>query len=198
MSSENSRISETKMIIEPHRPKMQEKLFFLLSGVIVSVPLTLYAQSLASSLGSVSSIFESAAFSAVILAPFVEEFAKAFPLVYRHGETVRSIFTLGFLVGLGFGISELVIYTLVLHAFVPVRLLAVFFHASSTSITVYGIATKRPLPFYLIAVFLHFSNNFLATFASDIWFLFGPLIAIFTYFLAWTLHNRTTERFTQT
>ena len=198
MSSENSRISETKMIIEPHRPKMKEKFFFLLSGIIVSVPITLFAQSLAGSLGSVSSIFESAAFSAVVLAPVIEEFAKAYPLVYRHGETERSIFTLGFLVGLGFGISELVIYTLVLQAFVPARLLAVFFHGCSASITVYGIANKRPLPFYLFAVFLHFSNNFLAIFAPDTWFLGSPLIAIFTYFIAWTLYNRTTKKFTET
>jgi len=42
----------------------------------------------------------------VILAPFIEELAKVFPLFYRHGETERSLVTLGLLIGLGFGVAE--------------------------------------------------------------------------------------------
>ncbi len=193
-----TKIPETGILIEPHKPKSKEKFFFLLSGIIISVPFALVAESLASSIGSVSSQFTTAAFSAVILAPLVEEFAKAYPLVYRHGETQRSIFLLGFLVGLGFGISEFAIYAIVLRAFVPARLLAVFFHASSASITVFGIATKRPYIFYFSAVFLHFANNFLATFAPDLWFFGGPAIAFVTYFISWTLYKKTTEKFTET
>ena len=136
------------------------------------------------------------AFSAVVLAPFVEEFAKAYPLFYRHGETQRSIFTLGFLVGLGFGITEFVIYVLFLQAFILTRLFAVFFHACSTSITVYGIAAKRSLPFYFLAVFLHLANNFLAVLAPNLWFL-GPPLVFLTYFISWALYNKTTEKFTE-
>ena len=33
----------------------------------------------------------------MVLAPFIEELAKVFPLFYRHGETQRSLVTLGLL-----------------------------------------------------------------------------------------------------
>ena len=85
------------------------------------------------------------------VAPFIEELAKVFPLFYRHGETERSLVTLGILIGLGFGISELVLYV---YSGVPliVRIPGVIFHASSAAITAYGIAKKNPLPYYLISV----------------------------------------------
>jgi len=129
----------------------------------------------------------------VLLAPFVEEFSKAYPLFYRHAETERSIFTLGFLVGLGFGIVELIEYVVLLQAPVVVRLPAVFFHASATSITAFGIAKKRTLPFYLIAVTLHLSNNLFAV-LGPIWVLTGPPILAATYFLSWFLYGKTQER----
>ena len=100
--------------------------------------------------------------SVVIVSPFVEEFAKAFPLLYRHGETERSIFTLGLLVGLGFGLVEFFIYVFVLNVPVVYRLGGVLFHTASTSITAYGIAKGRAASFYLVSVVLHFSNNFFA------------------------------------
>ena len=49
-----------------------------------------------------------------MIAPFIEELAKVFPLFYRHGETERSIVMLGILIGLGFGITEFVLYVAVL------------------------------------------------------------------------------------
>ena len=97
-----------------------------------------------------------------VVAPFVEELAKVFPLFYRHGETERSIVTLGVLIGLGFGISEFFLYVVFLHVPPIARVPGVIFHASSASITAYGIAKKNPLPYYLISVMLHAANNFFA------------------------------------
>ena len=75
-----------------------------------------------------------------------------------------------------------------------VRLPGLFFHPASTSITAYGIATKRPLPFYLAAVTLHFSNNFLAV-INPFAVQGSILIVAITVFTSWRLHNRTKERF---
>ena len=186
-----------------HRPKLREKLFFFTSGIITSVPLTLFVGTFTDSLCVVLPIFYATFCSAVIFAPFLEEFAKAYPLFYRHGETEKSIFTLGFLVGLGFGVTEFLLYVIALGVPFYVRLPGVFFHAASTSITAYGIATKRPLGFYLIAGVLHFSNNFSALFGlyfSNNFFIqfsarIGALAALaITLILSWRLYYKTSER----
>lgn len=186
-------VKGNKVIIEPHRPKLNEKLFFLLSGIIVSIPMTILFGTLTSNfLGELSFIFANLV-SIVIFTPFIEEFAKAFPLFYRHGETQRSIFVLGFLVGLGFGISEFLVYVLLYGVPFPVRIPGILFHAASTSIVAYGIATRRPIPFYFIAVGLHFLNNFSAIF--DFGFI-GIFIAnIGAYYLSWHFYNLTSEKF---
>ena len=97
--------------------------------------------------------------SAVIFAPFIEEVAKVFPLFYRHGETERSILDLGIIVGLGFGITEFALYVFTLGTPFLSRIPSVIFHASSTCITSYGIAKKKPVPFYLISVALHLAKK---------------------------------------
>ena len=140
---------------------MNEMLFFLTSGMIMSVPLTLFIYQYADALLFSLDPFTVALISGTVFAPFIEEFSKAYPLFYRHGETERSIFNLALLVGIGFGIVELVTYVFAFDVPIGSRLPGLFFHPASTSITAYGIATKRPLPFYMIAVALHFSNNFL-------------------------------------
>jgi RsiW-degrading membrane proteinase PrsW (M82 family) len=131
--------------------------------------------------------------SSAFFAPFIEEFSKAYPLFYRHGETERSIFNLAFLVGLGFGIIELVTYVLALGAPLSSRLPGLFFHPASTSITAYGIATKKPFMFYMIAVALHFSNNFLVLVDP-----FGFSVSIFvvgiTVLTSYFLYGKTSER----
>ena len=124
----------------------------------------------------------------------IEEFAKAYPLFYRHGETERSLFKLGFLVGLGFGVAEFLSYVLVVGAPIPVRLPGMVFHAASTSITVYGITRNKPKRFYMIAVALHFLNNFSALFG--IWWFIGGITAIsVAYILCFLLYRRTSERY---
>lgn len=115
------------VVIEPHRPKITEKIFFLISGIIVSVPMTLLFGTLTSSfLGNIPFISGNL-ISLLIFTPFIEEFAKVFPLFYRHGETQRSIFLLGFLVGLGFGLSEFFLYVFVFGVPFPLRLPGILF-----------------------------------------------------------------------
>jgi RsiW-degrading membrane proteinase PrsW (M82 family) len=191
-----STVPDEHKIILLHKPDLQEKVFFFISGIIISVPLTLYIGMFTNYLCTVSpiSLFYATICTTAIFTPLIEEFAKAYPLFYRHGETERSIFTLGFLVGLGFGISEFFLYVLALDVAVPIRLPGLFFHAASTSITAYGIATKRPAPFYLVAVILHFSNNFSALFGTA-WFVGGIGAVAIAYFLSWYLYHKTSERF---
>ena len=97
-----------------HRLSLDEKLFFLISGIITSVPLTLFVGTLTDSLCIILPLSYASICSVAIFTPFIEEFAKAYPLFYRHGETERSLFTLGFFVGLGFGLTEFILFVVVL------------------------------------------------------------------------------------
>lgn len=186
-------MDENKVIIHIHKPGLGEKLFFCFSGLIVSIPITLYVNVFSSHLCFLLPGFYSVVCTTSILAPFIEEFAKVFPLFYRHGETEKSIFTLGFLTGIGFGITEFILYVFVSGASVFARLPAIFFHASSTSITAYGIATKRPMQFYLIAATLHMLNNFFAS-SEEFWLIGVPAALIITYTLSLHLYRKTSER----
>jgi RsiW-degrading membrane proteinase PrsW (M82 family) len=173
-----------------HKPSVPEKLFFLTSGIIVSVPLTLFIENFA--LPPLETIhINPTIISALILAPLIEEFAKAYPLFYRHGETERSFITLGALAGFGFAIAEFTTYILIGASPID-RIFGLFFHTSSTSIVAYGIAQKQPLPYYLLAVFFHFSANFSAL--IGLFWLTGILATAITVVIAWTLYNKTTER----
>lgn len=185
---------ETKISVSVHRPDLREKLFFLLSGIITSVPLTLFAGTFTDSLCITLPMFYAQVCSIVIFTPFVEEFAKAFPLFYRHGETRRSLFVLGFMVGLGFGFTEFLLYVFALEQSILFRLPGIFFHAASTSITAYGIGTNRPWLFYLVAVGLHFAINF-AAIVSSLWIMIGPAAIAVTYYLSWYLYRQTSETF---
>lgn len=130
--------------------------------------------------------------SSIIFAPLIEEFAKAYPLFYRHGETSRSIFNLGVMVGTGFGIVELITYVSIGAAVIS-RLPGIFFHPISTSITAYGIAKNRPLLFYIVAVSLHFTYNLLVL---TLPFGFSPavFVTIITLLISWQLRKRTKEQ----
>jgi hypothetical protein len=160
---------------------LREYVFFFASGIVVSIPFAVFYETLFPA---------SAWLLVVVLAPFIEELAKVFPLFYRHGETERSIVTLGLLIGLGFGIAELVEYVAFNDVPFLVRLPGVIFHASSAIIAAYGVAKKNPVPYYLIAVLLHVSNNFFA-FSADIYGVFAALVIIIvTYVLAWRFWHR--------
>jgi len=187
--------TEQKAAISFHKPDIKEKIFFFTSGLLVSVPFTVFFSEFSNSLCVAMPLVFAQVCSLVIFAPFIEEVAKVFPLFYRHGETERSLLNLGILVGLGFGVSEFALYVFALGAPFISRVPAVIFHASSTGITAYSIAKKKPIPFYLIAVAFHLANNFFALFLNSFSFLYIPglLVLISTYLLAWYLYRRTSE-----
>jgi RsiW-degrading membrane proteinase PrsW (M82 family) len=173
-------------------------MFFLLSGALVSIPLTLFAQQNLNPLLVGLSTVDITLISITIFTPFIEEFSKVFPLIYRHGETQKSIFLLALFVGIGFGIVEFMTYYVTFGASVIVsRIPGLFFHPASTSIAAYGIATKKPLPYFLLAVLLHFLNNIFAVTGS-----FGLLASIIvtsiSIILSWYLHTKTKEEFIET
>ena len=99
-----------------HKPDFKEKFFFLLSGLLVSVPFTVFFSDFSNSICEVLPVIYEQVCSVAILAPFIEEFAKVFPIFYRHGENERSMINLGILVGLGFGITEFLLYVFVIGA----------------------------------------------------------------------------------
>ncbi len=169
-------------IIPLHKPSWKELAFFFASGVLVSIPFTLFFAQLYPYVPTLVAV--------VVLAPFIEELAKVFPLFYRHGETERSYVTLGLLIGLGFGISEFVLYVFFLGVDPVARIAGIVFHASSAAITGYGIAKKNPLPFYLIAVGLHATNNLLAELGSFFTVFAALLVLITAYLLAWRYWHR--------
>jgi RsiW-degrading membrane proteinase PrsW (M82 family) len=179
-------------IIKVHKPKIDELLFFLISGIVISIPFTIFFEQFADQFCFLLPLFQAQLCSIAIIAPLIEEFAKAYPLFYRHGETQRSIFHLGLLTGLGFGITEFCLYIFIYNAPILIRIPGLLFHAASTSIIAYGIATRRPLSFYLLAVFLHFSYNFF-TVLGNVWYFIDTLILIFTYILSFVLYKKTKE-----
>ncbi len=188
-------MAKDSVTVKLHKPTANEMLFFLISGAIVSVPLTLFIEQSANPLLIGLSTADITIITIALFAPFVEEFSKIFPLFYRHGETERSIFTLALLVGLGFGIVEFFTYVVTIGPqIIPDRIPGLFFHPASTSISAYGIATKRPAPFYLAAVSLHFANNFLALLAPPI-FPTSVVILAVALFASWQLHEKTKEKF---
>lgn len=137
-------------------------IFFLASGAIVSVPMAFFFEESTFGLTSFLPSFEATVVAVAVLAPLIEEFAKAYPLFFRHGESQKSLFTMGLLVGLGFGIVEFFEYVAILGVSPWVRLPGIFLHAALTSTVAYGIAVKRSARFYFLAVFFHASANFLS------------------------------------
>lgn len=174
-------------VIPIHNPGVREKIFFFISGLLVSVPFTLF-------LGQFYD-FVPLLISSAVLAPFIEELAKVFPLFYRHGETERSIVLLGVLIGLGFGITEFFLYAVVLGVPPLARIPGVVFHVSSAAVVAYGIAKKNPLPYYLVAVALHGINNYVAIVYTDTVFALAIqiIVLVVVYYLAWTLYHKASK-----
>jgi RsiW-degrading membrane proteinase PrsW (M82 family) len=179
--------------IHLHKPDVSEMIFFFLCGVVISVPLTLFIYQYTDALLVGLNPAAIALISQVLIAPFIEEFSKAYPIFYRHGETQRSIFELAVLVGLGFGLVEMLTYVTVLGVDLTYRLPGLFFHPASTSLTAYGVTVKQPLPYYLMAVSLHLTNNYFALTRT-----FSYVVSIFvvtiTVLAAWQLYNKTKEK----
>jgi RsiW-degrading membrane proteinase PrsW (M82 family) len=173
-------------IIPIHKPNRKELIFFFASGILVSIPFAIFFESLVP-------VGLSAALLVVVVAPIVEELAKVFPLFYRHGETERSLVTMGLLIGLGFGAAEFVEYVFLTGAPIIGSIPHLIFHASSATITGYGIAKKNPLPYFLIAVSLHTINNFFA-FSTEIIGVFVQVLVLVTiYLLAWYYYHKASK-----
>ncbi len=181
-----------QIIIKPHKLGWRERIFFLLSGIIVSIPVTLFLSAFGQSFYDFLPVIYSQVITIVLLAPFIEEFSKAYPLFYRYSLSERSLFILGLLVGLGFGITEFFIYVFVYDVQFYVRLPGIFFHAASTSLVAFGIARNKPIRYYLLAVFLHLGANLSAVFDQAIPVM---VITFFTYFLSWLTYQKTTDRY---
>ena len=186
-------MEENKVTIPVHSPGINEKVFFLIAGMGMSIPLTLYVNQIADGFLTGLSANATVLISAILFAPFIEEFSKIYPLFYRHGETQRSIIKLALLVGLGFGLVEMLTYVFLLGVPIFARIPVLFFHPASTSISAYGVATNRTVPFYLAAVGLHLSYNFVAiTNAFPV--LTASFIMGLTVFLSIRFYNRAKER----
>ncbi len=160
------------------------KLFFFISGIIASVPITLFISSLGSFFCVLMPLLIASICATAIVAPLVEEFAKAYPFFYRYEIMPRSLMTLAFLTGLGFGIAEFFIYVFGYNVPFFFRIHPIFFHASSASIVAYGISQRSTLKFYSLAVILHFLNNFFAT-LGYLWLIGGIGATIMTYYLSY-------------
>lgn len=191
---ENGGISNS-LTIHVHKPDMKEKMFFLLSGMIMSIPLTLLLESSSAYFLGKNLSFSYAVFLIIaVLAPLMEEFSKAFPLFYRHGETEKSLVSLGFYTGLGFGMVEFLTYVLFLDAPALIRIFALFFHATNTAIIAYGIAKKKPMRMYILAVILHALNNFSALLGANPWFFIGLPSVTLSFLLFFILRARAREK----
>jgi RsiW-degrading membrane proteinase PrsW (M82 family) len=171
--------------------ELGKKAFFFVSGVIISIPFTIYAKNLTNPLlfDFLKRIFYIRLFSTAIFTPIIEEFAKAYPLLHRQGDTKKSLLPLGFLVGLGFGVNELLIYVLEKGATIHSRLPVIFFHAATTTITAYGIRRNRPFLPYLIAASLHSALN-LAALYHLFWLTSGYPIILTTFLIAFHLNTK--------
>jgi RsiW-degrading membrane proteinase PrsW (M82 family) len=158
------------------KTSLGEKLFFFISGIAVGAPVALFFE-------SVSHLYFTTLGVATVVAPLVEEFAKADPLFYRYERTGRSLMLLGMLSGLGFGIAEFFVYVFSGVPFL-LRLPAIGFHAAGTSIIGYGVFKHSALKYYFVAVGLHFLNNLFAG-LGFLWIVGGLGATIAAYYLAW-------------
>jgi hypothetical protein len=192
MNEEQTMGPKQHAIIHLHKPNTNEYLFYLLSGVIISIPFTVFYETYADQFCFLLPVLAAQLCSTVLFAPFIEEFAKVYVLFYRHGETQRTLLTLGFLVGAGFGITEFFLYVFIYQAPVLLRVPGLLFHAASTTIVAYGITVRKPLGYYLIAVFLHFANNFFALLGT-FWYIGGPVVLLLSYILAYYLYKQSRE-----
>ena len=185
-----------KVVLSVHKPDLKEKIFFLLAGLLVSVPFTIFFSDFSNSLCDFMPILFAQLCSVVLLAPFIEEFAKVFPLLYRHGENERSLMTLGVLTGLGFGITEFILYTFVLGAPLFSRLPGVVFHSASAGITTYGIINNQPFRFYIFSVTLHSINNVVSIYSTSLPILIPIAIInlVLSYYSFWHFYNKTSEK----
>ncbi len=142
----------------------------------------------------------------VVLAPFIvgiiEEGIKIFPFIIRGFkrflEDKESAFTIGVLIGIGFGIGEAwyLAYELspisykypfiYLSGFGGERAIATGIHLSLTGIFAYGISIRKGFLFYLFVLSLHaIVDLFASLYQSGV--LSPSLTGLFTYILGFSI-----------
>ncbi len=186
-------MSKETAIIHIHRPSQLEITSFFVQGLIMSIPMAIYFEEYFNGhLAQIAPWLPVPEVMALLLAPFIEEFAKVFPLFERHGETAKTIVFLGFITGLGFGFAEFFIYVFQYGEPVGARILQIFDHASYALISSYGLVVRRFLPFFFLAVGFHASFNLLVEQGN---FLVVAAVASagVAILLAWSLFNRAQE-----
>ncbi len=157
---------------------------------------------------------------AVVVAPVVEEMAKALGLVFIISAVIREEdgMVYGAAIGLGFAATENLLYELsalsvsvtayVLTAMIRI-ISSTLLHATATGVTGFGVGRAvvggRPLlaafPFYLLAVLMHSTFNFLATLPSVWPDTFGDwtalvsllLVIAFATYAWWAMRTRLAE-----
>ena len=173
-------------------PWFQLSIAFLF-GAVVAVVIAITLEVLAAALLSLPIVREYDIFGkdpsavtflmVVVIAPFVEEFAKIFGLfrISRFIDHPRSGLVLGAAVGLGFAATENMLYEgsallgggVVL--FLTTALIRSFsstlMHGSATSMSGYGVARSKFegrswVPYYLLAVVMHATFNLFASFGG--------------------------------
>lgn len=158
-----------------------ERFFFFLTGIIVGVPVALFFESLFGLYFSTFGI-------GMIIAPLIEEFAKADPLFFRYERPARTLMRLGLLSGLGFGLAEFAVYVSLGTPFI-LRLPAIGFHAAGTAIVGYGVFRRKTIQFYFVSVALHFVNNLFAG-LGELWLVGGIGATLAAYYLAWRFYRK--------
>jgi len=181
--------------------ELGKKAFFFLSGVLISIPLTIHYRKFVEPLFYKIPLFRGQRWILIepirkaLFTPLLEEFAKAYPILNRRDDKDRSLVTLGFLVGLGFGIAESFMYISRGDASIITRvLLPSLFHAASTAIVAYGIAKDRPIRSYLASVTLHSLHNLpaaLKKFVQLPWVLTNWPVELVTFSIAFFLLRKT-------
>jgi hypothetical protein len=180
-----TRVGTSSTDVPFRRESAAERAFFFLSGIMVGVPVALFFE-------SVSHLYFTALGVATIVAPIVEEFAKADPLFFRYERSGKSLMRFGLFSGFGFGIAEFFVYVSGGAPF-TLRLPAIAFHAAGTSIVGYGVSKHKTLRYYSLAVLLHFLNNLFAALGL-LWFVGGIGATLASYYLAWRFYRQTSKR----
>lgn len=172
-----------------YKGNLSTYIWSFLQGLIGSVFLTVIFENIAR--GFLVDLFrnELAGFILlVIVAPIVEEYFKIYPLFRRRAESPETLIIFGFLIGLGFGVSEFLIYVLLAKVPVLVRLPGLFFHGASAAIATMGLVKNNLAKYYLIAVILHAAVNFFAE-LGQVYILGGLGSVILTYILAYNFYR---------
>ncbi len=193
------------------RERWQDVLYIFFLGAFVSAFVALILESLAIFILSSPVLGEYDLFArdptaltflvSIVIAPFVEEFAKLL-IVLRSSNRIwrpRNGLVFGAAVGLGFSATENFLYgiaalttagIIVFLALIMSRTFSsTLMHASASSISGYGVAkwkiySEHWWPYYAIAVLIHASFNLFASFGELFYMQLGPAAGAIGLFFA--------------